>query len=235
MGTQQIERTSPYEEILAFTGYEQPRHEPKLKFKGQAFSAEGQAFSQGEGQTFYETQGKVLAMRRDGFEIREIAESLGYSPERIEALLNENVTTGSPEEVLQESLRTVLSLIPLARDKYMDHSSQSHALALTAFLQESRNIIDKLHGMKDNEEMFRNVVRKILHPFCRDLVKDMMEQVKLLNETDLKPEVKEAELGKFSRAVGIKFQESYRRSTEDLAKLLGVNPDAKGRILNKDN
>ena len=153
MGTQTYGRETPYEEILAFTGYDQPKFDPQDKKKY-------------DGQAFFETQGRVLAMRRDGFEVREIAEQLGYAPERIEMLLSENVTTGSPEEVLQES----------------------------------RSIIDKLHGMKDNEEMFRNVVRKILHPFCRDLVKDMMEQVKVLNETDLKPEAKEAR-GVFGRRI----------------------------------
>ena len=45
----------------------------------------------------------------------------------------------------------------------------------------------------------------------------------------------ESELKTFSTNLGKKFQECYRKSTEDLASSLGVSPDARARILSGSN
>jgi len=171
-----------------------------------------------------EAQQTALQMMKDGFTSEQIAEALGYSVKVINSFTQASVEVGSPEEVLQESLRTVLSLIPIAEAQYREKSTATYAYTLTAFIESARSIIAQAYTLKTKEDQFRTILAKVLQPFCREMIKSMLGEVGNLN-------CPEAELKTFSTNLGKKFQENYRKSTEELGNVLGVSPDARARII----
>jgi hypothetical protein len=61
------------------------------------------------------------------------------------------------------------------------------------------------------------------------MIKAMLGEVGVLK--GLGAGIADEELKTFSTNLGKKFQESYRKSTEDLGQVLGVSPDARARII----
>ena len=74
-----------------------------------------------------EAQQQAIQMLRDGFTTGQIAEALGYSIDVINNFTQMKVEVGSPEEVLQESLRTIVSLIPIAEAQYRQRPAATFA------------------------------------------------------------------------------------------------------------
>ena len=177
-----------------------------------------------------EAQQTALRMVKDGFSTEQIAEALGYSVDIINNFIQLKVEVGSPEEVLQESLRTIVSLIPIAEAMYRAKPAATYAYTLTGFIESARSIIDQAYNLRSKEDIYRNIVAKVLQPFCREMVKSMLNEVGTLKGLD--SNIEENELKNFSTNLGKKFQECYRKSTEDLAIVLGVSPDARARIIN---
>lgn len=178
-----------------------------------------------------EQQAMALKMREDGFSNSEIAAALGYTTDQINLLLQEKVELGSPEDILQECLKTVVSLIPLADMTYRAAPVGFNANSLTGFIDTARNLINEIYSLKTKEETYKQIVQKVLEVFCRDMVKVLLNEVAQLKEKDLaQPKKLEDELTKFSLSVGKRFQECYRKSREDLGDVLGVGPDARARI-----
>lgn len=175
-----------------------------------------------------ETQ-KAQLMKKDGYSTEQIAEALGYTPTIIESVLEERMELGSPEEVLQESLKRLLSLVPIAEAQYRNRPTTGHAYALTSFIDSTKGLIEQLYTLRGKEEMYRNILIKVLQPFCREMVKCMLAEVTNLKGDD--PYAPDEVLKKFSTNLGKKFQEAYRKSSEDLAGTLGVNADAKARVM----
>jgi transcriptional regulator with XRE-family HTH domain len=179
-----------------------------------------------------ETQ-KAQLMKKDGYTTEQIAEALGYTPTIIESVLEEKMELGSPEEILQESLKRVLSLIPIAEAQYRNRPTTGHAYALTSFLDSTKGLIEQLYSLRGKEEMYRSILLKVLQPFCREMVKCMLAEVTNLKGDD--PYASDEVLKRFSTNLGKKFQEAYRKSSEDLAGALGVNSDAKARVLSGED
>jgi len=179
-----------------------------------------------------ETQ-KAQLMKKDGYTTEQIAEALGYTPTIIESVLEERMELGSPEEILQESLKRVLSLIPIAEAQYRNRPTTGHAYALTSFLDSTKGLIEQLYSLRGKEEMYRSILLKVLQPFCREMVKCMLAEVTNLKGDD--PYASDEVLKRFSTNLGKKFQEAYRKSSEDLAGALGVNSDAKARVLSGED
>lgn len=176
-------------------------------------------------------QAMAIKMREDGFSNSEIAAALGYTTDQINLLLKEKVELGSPEDILQECLKTVVSLIPLADASYRAAPVGFNASSLTGFIDTARNLINEIYSLKTKEETYKQVVIKVLEVFCRDMVKVLLNEVAQLKEKDLsQPKKLEDEITKFSLSVGKRFQECYRKSREDLGDVLGVGPDARARI-----
>ena len=179
-----------------------------------------------------ETQ-KAQLMKKDGYTTNQIAEALGYTPTIIESVLQERMELGSPEEILQESLKRVLSLIPIAEAQYRERPTTGHAYALTSFLDSTKGLIEQLYSLRGKEETYRSILLKVLQPFCREMVKSMLAEVTSLKGDD--PYANDEVLKRFSTNLGKKFQEAYRKSSEDLAGALGVNSDAKARVLSGED
>jgi hypothetical protein len=179
-----------------------------------------------------EAQQQALAMAKDGFTSEQIAEALGYNVSVINNFTQIAVEVGSPEEVLQESLRCILSLIPIAEAQYREKPAATFAYTLTGFIESARTIIAQMYDLKGKETVYRNIISKTLQPFCREMVKAMLSEVASINTIIGNGEgITEADLKNFSTNLGKKFNESYRKSTEDLGEVLGVAPDARSRII----
>jgi len=175
-----------------------------------------------------EMQQTALQMLKDGFTTEQVAEALGYSVNVINNFTQLKVEVGSPEEVLQESLRTIISLIPIAEAQYRERPAATYAYTLTAFIESARSIIAQAYTLKTKEETYRSVLARVLQPLCREMIKSMLGEVSILKSGT---NIAEEDLKTFSTNLGKKFQECYRKSTEDLGLVLGVSPDARARIL----
>lgn len=176
----------------------------------------------------FEAQQIALQMVKDGFNSEQIAESLGYSVKAINNFTQMSVDVGSPEEIIQESLRTILSLIPIAEAAYRERPAATFAYTLTGFIESARSLIAQAYTLKTKEEQYRVILAKVLQPFCREMIKSMLGEVGILNSSS---QLAEGDLKTFSTNLGKKFQECYRKATEDLGSVLGVSPDARARII----
>ena len=107
-----------------------------------------------------EAQQQALAMAKDGFTSEEIAEALGYNVSVINNFTQIAVEVGSPEEVLQESLRCILSLIPIAEAQYREKPAATFAYTLTGFIESARTIIAQMYDLKGKETVYRNIISK---------------------------------------------------------------------------
>jgi hypothetical protein len=175
-----------------------------------------------------ESQQAAIQMAKDGFTTDQIAEALGYDAKVIENFTQASVELGSPEEVLKESLRTVVSLIPIAESMYREKPAATYAYTLCGFIESARLLIQQTNALKDKEVLYRNILAKCLQPFCREMVKSMLAEVAVLNN---KPNINnDEELKAFSTNLGKKFQECYRKATEELATSLGVSANLKDKI-----
>ena len=177
-----------------------------------------------------ESQQVALQMIKDGFTTEQIAESLGYSVNVINNFTQMSVDVGSPEEILQESLRTITSLIPIAEAQYREKPAATYAYTLTAFIESARSLIAQADTLKDKEAVYRSILAKVLQPFCREMIKSMLGEIGIFKSKY--SEIPEEEFKILSTNLGKKFQECYRKSTEDLSLVLGVSPSARTRILN---
>jgi len=178
-----------------------------------------------------EQQAVALKMREDGFSISEIASSLGFPQEQIELFLSEKQTLGSPEEILHECLRTVVALIPMAEQQYRSSPVSFNAQSLTSFIDTAKSLISDIYSLKTKEDTYKTIVQKVLEVFCREMVKGLLSEVAQMKEKDLSDRKKiEEELSRLALNIGKRFQESYRKSREDLGDVLGVGPDARARI-----
>lgn len=174
-------------------------------------------------QNALEVQQIAIQMAKDGYTTEEIGTQLGYSADIIANFIQTSVALGSPDEVMQEGLKRIVSLIPIAEAQYRERPSTSNAYAVTNFMESARSIVEQLCAMKDKETIYQNVLTKILRPFCREMVKAMMSEVAELKKT-INPDDIEL-LSKISLNMGKKFQECYRKSIEDLATELGVSAE----------
>jgi len=179
--------------------------------------------------TALEIQQIAIQMIKDGFTTEQIAESLGYSVNVINNFTQMSVEVGSPEEVLQESLRTITSLIPIAEAQYRERPAATYAYTLTAFIESARSLIAQADTLKDKEAVYRSILAKVLQPFCREMIKSMLGEIGVFKNKHT--EIPEEDLKLLSTNLGKKFQECYRKSTEDLSVVLGVSPSAHTRIL----
>jgi DNA-binding CsgD family transcriptional regulator len=72
-----------------------------------------------------DTKKKVLQMKADGFTTEQIALAFGYSEAQIAYVLDEPQDAGTPEQILQDALKTLVSLVPLAESTYRTAPSWS--------------------------------------------------------------------------------------------------------------
>jgi len=177
-----------------------------------------------------ESQQTALQMVKDGFNSEQISEALGYSVDVINNFIQIKVELGSPEEVLQEGLRTIVSLIPIAEAQYRSKPAATYAYTLCGFIESARSLIAQADVIKDKELVYKSVLAKVLQPFCREMIKSMLGEVGSLKTNN--PGITEEDLKIFSTNLGKKFQECYRKSTEDLAVVLKVSASAKAKIIN---
>jgi len=169
-----------------------------------------------------EAQQSAIQMVKDGFTSEQIAEALGYSVDVINNFTQLKVEVGSPEEVLQESLRTITSLIPIAEMQYRERPTATHAYALCAFIESARALIQQADALKDKKALYQSVVAKCLQPLCREMIKSLLGEAGLFKQNGVVN--LEEDLKLLTTNLGKKFQEGYRKATEDLATILGVPP-----------
>ena len=181
-----------------------------------------------------ESQRQAFQMQQDGFSVEQIASALGYNPSQINYLLGAKVEIGSPEQVLQESLKTIVSLIPVADAQYRVCPTLSFAQALTGFVTSAKDIIEKMYELQNKEAMFKSVLVEVLQPFCRAMIMSFSNEAKNIIAEDLgEPNSarREEEVAKIARLLGTKFQENYREYVEKLATIFGVSNDIKAKIM----
>ncbi len=181
-----------------------------------------------------EAQQTALQMVKDGFSTEQIAEALGYSVNVINNFTQMTVDIGSPEDILRESLRTVTSLIPIADAQYREKPSTGYAYTLTAFIESARSLIAQAYTLKTKEDTYKSIIAKVLQPLCRDMIKAMLGEVNLLR-SNTGTKLNNEDLKTFSTNLGKKFQECYRKSTEDLSLVLGVSSNVKTKILSSQD
>jgi len=138
-----------------------------------------------------------------------------------------SVDVGSPEEIIQESLRTILSLIPIAEAQYRERPAATFAYTLCGFIESARALIQQANTLRDKESVFRNILAKCLQPFCREMVQSMLAEVAVLSS---KEKYDNDTLKTFATNLGKKFQEGYRKATEDVANVLGVPPGVRDKF-----
>jgi hypothetical protein len=187
-----------------------------------------------------ESQRQALQMQADGFSVEQIAEALGYSSSQISYLLGTKVEVGSPEQVLQESLRTVVSLIPVADAQYRVSPTLSYAQALTGFISAAKDIVGQMYELQDKESMFKTLIVEVLQPFVRQMIVSFSDEARGLSQEEMGETGsarREEAVNKLARTMGTKFQEGYREYVEKLSTILGVSDDMRARVLvglNKD-
>jgi hypothetical protein len=216
-----------------------PKDEKKLMELEKQSSREIKAVKRDVAQAM-ESQRQALQMQSDGFSIEQIAEALGYSSSQISYLLGAKVELGSPEQVLQESLRTVVSLIPVADAQYRVSPTLSYAQALTGFIAAAKDIVGQIYELQDKEALFKTLIMEVLQPFCRGMIKSFSDEARSLIQEDM-GEIssvrREETVSKTARTMGTKFQEGYREYVEKLSAILGVSDEMRARVLvglNKD-
>jgi len=181
-----------------------------------------------------EKQAVALKMRKDGFTIEQVAEALGYPANSIATLLEERVELGSPEEILRECLKTVISLVPLAEAQYRAMPTVSNQSSLTSFIRSGQDLIETIYQLREKEETFRVLIQRILQPMCRQMCKHLIEESKGAMEgryPKIKLEYLEEVVTDLSSNLATQFKEEYRKSIEELSEVLGVSNDAKARII----
>ena len=176
-----------------------------------------------------ESQQTAIQMLKDGFTVDQISEALGYSVDVVRNFTQVSVELGSPEEVIQESLKTIVSLIPIAEAQYRQRPAATFAYTLCGFIESARTLIAQADALKDKELVYKSVLAKVLQPFCREMIKSMLGEVGILKTKN--NDMDDESLRTFSTNLGKKFQECYRKSTEDLAVVLKVSASAKAKII----
>lgn len=177
---------------------------------------------------------QVEKMHKDGYTTAQMAAAFGYEEAQILFLLDETQDMGTPEQILQESLKTLWSLVPLAESTYRNNPSFQNSLALTGFIDSTKGVISELYQLKDKEEIYRVIVQKVVEPTIRGMISDMMVEFRFYSKSldgNLHQEKLADELQKAAMNIGKKFDEAYRRANELLANIIGLNADAKARVL----
>lgn len=175
---------------------------------------------------------KVYKMREDGFTTAQIASALGFEENKISLLLEERTELGTPEQILQECLKTLVDLVPLAEAEYRHDPTFHKSLALTGMIDSCKNVIAELYQLKDKEDVYRVIIQKVIQPIIRGMISDMMAEFRFLNKNlEDAPEKAHDHAQNTAINIGKKFDESYRRATELLASIIGLNQDAKARAL----
>jgi len=175
---------------------------------------------------------QVSKMTSDGFSTAEIALALGFDESQVAILLEETNTPDSPESILQTNLMRLHALVPLADATYRNDPNFRNALAVTGIIDSVTKTITEMHNLKEKEEVYALIVQKVLQPVIRNMISDMMTEFRYLtNSLDKAPDKKEESLQEAAMAIGKKFEESYRKSTEMLASVIGLNSEARARVL----
>lgn len=190
-----------------------PAAEGKIK-KRQKVASEMDAFG---------LKKQIVDMNKDGWTTEQIATALGYSEQHIAVIMGEQVEVGSPEQVLHEALKTAISLIPVADTVYRIHTSVDNAMALTNFITTAQSLVKDLYSLKEKEKIYQEIIQKVMQPFVRRMIKELMLEVRAASDPLNKEE--------FSTNLGIKFQEAYRKAAEELATAIGISSDEKARAL----
>jgi hypothetical protein len=124
------------------------------------------------------------------------------------------------------------SLVPLADATYRKDPNFRNALAVTGIIDSVTKTITEMHNLKEKEEVYGLIIQKVVQPIIRAMISDMMTEFRFLsNALDKTPTGKDEHLQGAAMAIGKKFDEAYRRSTELLAGVIGLNSEAKTRVL----
>jgi len=175
---------------------------------------------------------QVSKMTSEGFSTAEIAVALGFEESQVAILLEETNTPESPESILQINLMRLHALVPLADATYRRDPHSRNALAVTSIIDSVTKTITEMHNLKDKEEVYALIVQKVLQPAIRNMISDMMTEFRFLTSSlDKALDKREESLQDAAIAIGKKFEESYRKSTEMLASVIGLNSEAKARVL----
>jgi len=180
-----------------------------------------------------EMKGKIVQMKKDGFTNEQIAQALGFE-ETLIAFLLEDKVLGSPEQILKESLSTLVALIPIADATYRDSPRASNAMALTSLIDSAKGVISELDVLKNKEEVYKMTLHRVIQPFVRSMIADLMAEFKHY-VTHLEGNADKDKLSVHLQSVAVnlgkKLDELYRKSAETLAQTLGINQETKNRIL----
>lgn len=166
---------------------------------------------------------QIVDMAKDGWTTEQIATALGYSEQHITIIMGEKFELGTPEQVLQEALKTAVALIPVADTVYRIHTSCDNAMALTNFISTAQAIVKDLNSLKDKEAIYQEMIQKVLQPLTRRMIKELMLEVRSASDPLNKEE--------FATNLGIKFQEAYRKAAEEMATVIGISSGEKARAL----
>lgn len=181
-----------------------------------------------------EIKSQVIQMNKDGFSVEQIAAAMGYESDKVAWLLEDNEELGTPEQILQESLRTLVSLIPIADSVYRTTPTFNNSLAITGMIDSTKGVIQEIYNLKDKEETYRTLITKVLQPLIRQMIQDLMHEFKHysgLLESSSETEKLNASLQQVAVNMGKKIDEAYRKAHDGLAVSLGLSQDAKLRVM----
>jgi hypothetical protein len=182
--------------------------------------------------TMPEVRRMVDKMTKDGYSTPQIAAALGYEESQIAILLEENTDSGSPENMLQTNLMRLHALVPLADATYRKDPNFRNAIAITGIIDSVTKTISEIHALKDKEDVYKVIIQKVVQPVVRNMISDMMTEFRFLSKKIAEePETQEEALASAAMSIGKKFDENYRKATELLAGVIGLNAEAKARAL----
>lgn len=174
----------------------------------------------------------VDTMTKDGFSTSQIAAALGFEEGQIAILLDEKTEPDSPEHMLQTNLMRLHALVPLADSTYRNDPNFRNALAVTGIIDSVTKTIAEIHALKDKEEVYKVIIQKVVQPIIRNMISDMMTEFRhLAKSLEDSPDKQEESLQAAAISIGKKFDENYRKGTELLASVIGLNAEAKARAL----
>lgn len=182
--------------------------------------------------TMPDVRNTVDKMTKDGFTTHQIAAALGYEEGQIAILLEETTDPGSPENMLQTNLMRLHALVPLADATYRNDPNFRNASAVTGIIDSVTKTITEIHALKDKEDVYKVIIQKVVQPIIRNMISDMMTEFRFLTTNVANTPAKQEEhIQSAAMGIGKKFDENYRRATELLAQVIGLNAEAKARSL----
>lgn len=123
---------------------------------------------------------KASRIRRE--ELAALDSHFKEDQEHILALIEGGESDTANKRLMQDSLRMIVSLIPVAENAYRSRPSQSNAYALNSYLSSSRELIADLEAMDDRGAIAERITNGLLFDYSRDIMQQIIYAFQMLPE-----------------------------------------------------